>query len=50
MADELGLRYLEVSSVTRQNVDLVFNITVHNVIETNEHILKKQKLSVIKTE
>ena len=41
VADELGLRYLEVSSVSRQNVDLVFNITAHNVIETNERILKK---------
>lgn len=50
VADELGLRYLEVSSVSRQNVDLVFNITAHNVIETNERIFKRRNFFLIKAE
>ncbi len=34
-ADDLGIKYYEVSSVTRQNVDLVFETLAKDVLEAN---------------
>ena len=35
IADNLGIKYYEVNSVTRQNVDLAFETLVKDVFETN---------------
>ena len=47
VADELGLSYFEVSSITEQNVDLVFKTITQQAIETYEQLASKRVLSTV---